>query len=299
MISAPADEDKDDAASLEYVPCNLCGSSDSDVVFPIGPHNIVRCRRCGLTYVSPRLSHAALAGEYEEGYFFGGSYQDYMSERRGFDKTFDDRLSRIEKFVKPARIVDIGCAFGFFLAVAERRGWDAWGVEPSAVPCRYARDELGLRAIHSTLREASFPDSYFDAAILNDVFEHLSDPSAELLELYRVLKTGGYLFIVTQDIDSLIVRVLGSRWAQYKPREHLYYFTEDTLRSILEKSNFSVIRIESEGLVCTVNFLVGKLKSVSRTLGMAAGFLAHGLHVKDALIPVRPGYEVMVYARRE
>jgi ubiquinone/menaquinone biosynthesis C-methylase UbiE len=103
-------------------------------------------------------------------------------------------------------------------------------VEPSAVLCRHVRDELGLRAIHSTLREASFPDSYFDAAILNDVFEHLSDPSTELLELYRVLKTGGYLFIVTQDIDSLIVRVLGSRWGQYKPREHLYYFTRDTLR---------------------------------------------------------------------
>jgi hypothetical protein len=122
MMSPPADEDKDNAASLEYVPHNLCGSGDSDVVLPKGPYNIVRCRRCGLNYVSPRLSHAALAGEYEEGYFFGGSYQDYMSERRGFEKAFNDRLSRIGKFVKPGRIVDRGCAFGFFPAVAERRG---------------------------------------------------------------------------------------------------------------------------------------------------------------------------------
>lgn len=76
----------------------------------------------------------------------------------------------------------------------------------------------------------------------------------------------------------------------YKPREHLYYFTRDTLRSILEKGSFSVIRVDSESLVCSVNFLVGKLQNRNRSLGMLAGFLARRLRPQDALIPVRPGY---------
>lgn len=285
-------------AVLEYVACNLCGSDDSDIVHAKGLFKIVECRNCGLTYVNPRLSPAALAREYGEGYYFGGSYDDYISERRGFEKTFEKRLEKIESFVKPGRILDVGCAFGFFLSVARRRGWDAYGVDLSASSCRYAREELGLQAIHATLKEAGFSSEYFDAAIMNDVFEHLSDPSAELLEVHRVLNPGGYLFIVTQDINSLIVRLLGSRWPQYKPREHLYYFTRDTLRSILERSNFSVIQIESEGLVCTVDFLLGKLHNVNAILGTLGRIIARVLHVQHALIPVRPGYEVMAYARK-
>jgi SAM-dependent methyltransferase len=193
----------------------------------------------------------------------------------------------------------VGCAFGFFLSIARKREWDGYGVDLSAVPCRYACEELGLQVIHGALRQAHFADEHFDAAIMNDVFEHFSDPLAELAEVHRVRKTGGHSFIVTQDISSLMVRLLGCRCAKYKPREHLCYFTRDTLRSILEKSSFPIIRVDSESLVCSVNFLVGKLQNLNGSLGMLAGFLARKLRLQDALIPVRPGYEVIAYARKE
>jgi SAM-dependent methyltransferase len=287
------------AAAMEHVTCNLCGSNDSDVVRRQGVFNIVKCRSCGLTYVNPRLSPLALAKEYDEEYYFGGSYDDYIGEARGFEETFEKRLEKIERVVKPGKILDIGCAFGFFLSVARRRGWDAFGVDLSVSASRYAREELGLQVRHGTLGQANFGHGYFDAAIMNDVFEHLSDPLAELVQVHRVLKTGGYLFIVTQDINSLVVRALGSRWAQYKPREHLYYFTRATLRAMLEKSGFAVLRIQSEGLVCTVKFLVGKLHNLNATLGRLAGYSAYKLGVQDVLVPLRPGYEIMAYARKE
>jgi SAM-dependent methyltransferase len=287
------------AALIQYVACNLCGSDDSDVVYRRGAFNIVKCRSCGLTYVNPRLGPPALAKEYDEAYYHGGSYDDYMGEVRGFEETFEKRLEKIERLVRPGRILDVGCAFGFFLSVARRRGWDAYGVDLSLSAARYARDELGLPVIHGTLAQANFGDDYFDAAIMNDVFEHFTDPLAELAQAYRVLKTGGYLFIVTQDINSLIVRVLGPRWAQYKPREHLYYFTRATLRAMLEKAGFNVLRIESEGLVCTFKFLVGKLRNLNVALGRLAEYFVRKLGVQGVLVPLRPGYEIMAYARKE
>ena len=40
-----------------------------------------------------------------------------------------------------------------------------------------------------------FPDSSFDTVIMNDFFEHVSDPLAALKESMRVLRSGGRLFI--------------------------------------------------------------------------------------------------------
>jgi len=284
---------------LEHVPCNLCGSGSSVLVHSKDGFRIVRCEECGLTYVNPRLCSEALVSQYEEGYFFAGSYADYLGERKGLEKTFEQRLEKIEELAVPGRVLDLGCAFGFFLSVAQNRGWDAYGVDLSRFACRYAREHVGVQVLDGTLREVGFDDAFFDVVVMNDVFEHLPDPSAELAEVHRVLRAGGFLFIVTQDVSSAIVRALGSRWAQYKPREHLYYFTPATLKLILEKSGFEVVQIRSDGLTCTAKFLLGKLQKVNRTLGTFGDGLARRLGLQDVLIPVRTGYEVMVCARKK
>ncbi len=281
---------------LEEVPCNLCGSGSSVLVHRKDGFRIVRCEECGLIYVNPRLCSEALVSQYEEGYFFAGSYADYLSERKGLERTFERRLEKIEELAAPGRVLDVGCAFGFFLSVAQNRGWDAYGVDVSRFACRYAREQVGVQVFDGTLREVGFDDAFFDVVVMNDVFEHLPDPSAELAEVQRVLRTGGFLFIVTQDVSSAIVRLLGRRWAQYKPREHLYYFSRVTLRLILEKSGFEIVQMRSDGLTCTAKFMLGKLRKANTTLGTLGDGFARRLGLQDLLIPVWTGYEVMVCA---
>jgi len=287
-----------DHLRFEIVPCNLCGGHDDRLLFQKNSFNIVKCKHCGLVYVNPRLMSSEIAKEYDNGYYINGSYADYLSERPGFERTFERRLEKIGKLVEPGRILDIGCAFGFFLTVAEKRGWEAYGVDLSQAACQYAVEQLGMSVICGTVAQSGFADSFFDAVVMNDTFEHLSDPSAELAEARRVLRPGGHLFLVTQDVSSLIVRLLGRHWAQYKPREHLYYFNRRTLRQILEKAGFEVLKIEGEGLVCTLDFLVGKLRNLWQPAGQALGLLIGRLGLGHVLVPVWPGYEVMVYAQK-
>lgn len=284
---------------LEAIACNLCGAQDEVLVFEKDSFRIVRCRRCGLVYVNPRLSQAAIAQQYDEDYYTDGSYADYQAERPGYERTFELRLQKIERRSKPGKILDVGCAFGFFLSVAERRGWEAHGLDLSPVGCRYATEQLGLRATCGTLDSVSFPPGFFDVVILNDTFEHLANPAQDLHQFWTVLRPGGYLYLVTQDSSRLLVRVLGRRWAQYKPREHLYYFTSNTLRRMLAQVGFKVLEIGDEGLVCTVDFLVAKLGKLWRPAGAAAGWFVHLLGLGSRLVTVRTGYEVMACGQKQ
>lgn len=48
-----------------------------------------------------------------------------------------------------------------------------------------------------------FPDDHFDAAVLQDVIEHVANPAAVLRELARVLRHGGVLYLSTPNRDAL------------------------------------------------------------------------------------------------
>jgi len=67
--------------------------------------------------------------------------------------------------------------------------------------------EFGSTGVSGQMLEADasampFPDSSFDVAISISVFEHLSDPTAVMREIARVLKPGGVAHIVTHFYTS-------------------------------------------------------------------------------------------------
>ncbi|HRX78910.1 MAG TPA: methyltransferase domain-containing protein, partial [Pirellulaceae bacterium] len=151
------------AALRENIPCILCGTNDSVTLFAEPPFRIVRCTECSLVYTLPRLPTASISEMYQVGYWrsaeakdFG--YTDYLHDRDRYLRTFRLRSKVIERY-KPTvgRVLDIGCAAGFFLKVMEEKGWDTTGVELSAPMADYARTELKLNNVFTgTLEEQQF-----------------------------------------------------------------------------------------------------------------------------------------------
>ena len=93
--------------------------------------------------------------------------------------------------------------------LAQARGWDAWGVEPSTWASEQARGR-GLHVVTGTLSDAKVPENYFDVVTLWDVVEHLTDPAAELRNVHRVLKPGGVFAIHTIHIESMFARLMAN-----------------------------------------------------------------------------------------
>lgn len=240
----------------EKVPCALCGSDDIALRFEVTGHarsgvylngvfrqvagreRIVRCQECGLVYVNPRLAPTP-----------GITTYSVQEELAYFDATRTDRqignedlLQRIVGFLSgPGRLLDVGCGDGLLLAQAQRRGWDAWGLEVSGELVARVRAEHGLTQLfHGTLDAAAYPSAHFDAVILINVIEHLRQPSETVQEIARVTRPGGVVAVHTPNVDSLAARYRGPAWHHYEPFEHFYYFNAYTLQRLLEKSGLRV-----------------------------------------------------------
>ena len=238
----------------EVKECVLCGEKERKFVFKDGKFSVLRCSSCGLVFVSPRLTQKALLEEvYNENYWHSSSpkekgYADYAGEEMLYIKTFRKRIKFIERFTKPfGKVLDVGCAAGYFLSVAKEKGWECSGIEPSYPIAQIAKKRLPGTKIHIGLvDDAPFEKESFDVVTLWDVVEHTLNPVSFVKKAVGFLKPGGLLIVETQNVDSLFARILGKKWQHFKLEEHLYHFSPYTLRILLEDlAGVRIIRMTS------------------------------------------------------
>ena len=249
----------------EQIPCVLCEKDEPTTLFSDPPFRIVRCVECGLVYTLPRLPTAQILEMYQVGYWrsaeaksFG--YTDYLQDRDRYLRTFRLRSKVIDRYKPSAgRVLDIGCAAGFFLKVMEEKGWDTTGVELSKLMADFARTELGLKnVLAGTLDEQQFEPESFDVITLWDVIEHLEDPRSVLATANRLLKNDGILVLETQNVESAFARFMGRRWHHYKFEEHLWHFAPSTLSALLALEQFKMLESSSRraGKYVNLNFVI-------------------------------------------
>ena len=301
--------------ALQDIPCNCCGSRDVKLLYPstlkntspntadflctssaYGVHPpIVRCNRCGLVYANPRWDPTLVSESYT-------AVEDptYVEEREGRVLTFSRNLAPFEKLVAnnsgTRRLLDVGCHIGVMVELAQQRGWEAWGVEPSTWASEQARAR-GLRVITGTLSDASVPDNYFDVVTLWDVVEHLTDPAAELRNVHRVLKPGGIFAIHTIDIESWFARLMGARWP-WLMEMHLYYFSPRTLGKMLEQNGYQVISSSAQGRFLRLGYFITRIEPYSKPLYRLLNAMVTRLNWGSVAIPVNFGDLFTLYARK-
>lgn len=235
--------------AFEDVDCGLCGSSSRSTKFTDGPFSVVTCQDCGLVYVTPRLSDASLINEvYDEGYWSSSSakdrgYTDYRADQRLYLRTYRRRLSVLERhFERPGRVLDVGCAAGYFLSVMQGEGWDVTGLEPSDAIRPLTGELIGADNVRGgLLGEADLEPGSFDLVTLWDVIEHIPSPVEALRHVRALLAPGGKLLIETQNVASLAAKVLGKRWQHYKHAEHIYHFNPETVERMLGEAGFRIL----------------------------------------------------------
>ena len=142
-----------------------------------------------------------------------------------------------------ARILDVGCGFGQFIADAAAAGHDVVGIEPDGYVARKAR-ENGADIRSGFFPQVLSPDDRFDVIIFNDVLEHLPDLSGVFEACRAHLDRGGVMIVnapvssgVFYRVADILDRVGVSSpferlWQVGLPSPHLWYFTVPLLASL-------------------------------------------------------------------
>ena len=298
---------------LEHVPCALCGADDGETVYEaqydrekdvdlvqkfrasgdeLLIDRLVRCRRCGLQYVNPRLRGDLILTSYTE-----GEDATYVSQLAARERTFDAALTEIERLAGGrGRLLDIGTAAGAFVAAAVRRGWDAEGCEPNRWLGEWGSRHYGIRIRQGSVFDQAYAPGSFDVVTLWDVIEHTPDPRAVLDRCRELLKPGGLLIVNYPDIGSWIARALGRRWL-FLTSVHLWYFDRATVTRLLESAGFEVRAIRPHYQRLELDYILHRGAVLSAALSRAARAIVRPLGIGRAQVPYWLG-QTFVAARR-
>lgn len=235
---------------MERVSCALCDLDDCNLILRVKDYrfhlstdifNLMQCNRCGLIYLDPRPTKKEMSEFYPQDYYRPKNLSGRII--RPYSILMEKmKAVEISKYKKCGRILDVGCGAGDFLSVFDCRKWERFGVDISDKACKIANKNLNNNIFCGELIDCMFPNKYFDVVALNQVLEHMMNPIEETKEIFRILKDDGVLFIRVPNMDTLQLKLTKEFWLHLDVPRHTYFYSEKTLKLLLDKNGFKIIK---------------------------------------------------------
>ena len=150
----------------------------------------------------PYLTKEKKSEIFDEKYFKGekGSYLGGYN----FDQEYKASIPLAKTFFRLGvrKALDAGCATGPLVKAFLDVGIEAYGVDVSKWAIENSPVAERLRWLDLDEDKLPFPSEYFDLVTMKFVIEHLLYPEKALKEVFRVLKPGGSLYIVTDKPEN-------------------------------------------------------------------------------------------------
>ncbi len=212
---------------------------------------LYQCQRCSFVAQYPELGRQTIVEDYEHFYSL-----DFVKQGKQFQypertNSFIDMVERLKKIVgSQARVLDVGSGEGHFMSIAESRGLECVGVEPSSTLADYATTRVAGEVKKGYYHKELFPPESFDAVTLVQVLEHLVDPGAALDTAYYHLRPGGVVMIEVPSILAphfLAYRLTGIQKFVKPPTgviySHVGYFSPHSLVYLAQRHKFKTHHI--------------------------------------------------------
>jgi SAM-dependent methyltransferase len=253
-------------------PCPACGRvTDHSHRYTSNGCDILQCNDCGLGR-SDRIGGFDPAAYYTADYFTGrhpDGYPDYQGAEQVLRQEFARSVEFIRRFRPDGKLLELGCAYGFFLAEAARF-FEATGIELAQDAADHAR-RMGLNVLQGAADEENLRQTgRVDVIVLFDVIEHLSKPHETLALCRQHLNPNGIIVITTGDFGSVVARVTGARWRLMTPPQHLWFFTQESVHRMSAGNGLAVEHLDHPWKFVPASLIIFQLQ---RMLGFAGARL--------------------------
>jgi SAM-dependent methyltransferase len=194
---------------------------------------IYQCESCGT------VQHASEPVSYYKDVIRAIAYSEEMANfRRHQLAQWISDFDLAEK-----NILEVGAGSGEYMSLLKDAGAiSVFGLENSEQN-RIAAGRSGHQVKKGYLAE-DFNNPYgfeFDAFCIFSFMEHWPDPSASLRALYKILRSGAVGLIEVPNFDHILKTNL---YSEFTP-DHIFYFTIDTFKRVMELNGFEILSIDS------------------------------------------------------
>ena len=258
----------------EKFSCPVCGTDGcafDKVVARTKAHTFRRCKKCGGLYLSFSSDSRV---QYEADYFgseykaqYGRTYLDDFESikaqglRRAKIILAAGHFGLAKNSCKAAnpglaknapRLLDIGCAYGPFLAAAKDLGFEPYGTDISQSALDYVKSALGFSCVLSSFADFDqkkvFGFEAFNAVTMWYVIEHCRDLKKLLLRVNALLKDGGIFAFSTPSAQGLSGRFNRKEFFEKSPRDHYTLWEPSRAAAVLKKFGFKLVKIVPTGI---------------------------------------------------
>ncbi len=255
-------EAKDSLVSQKTFPldkCSYCGFLRTGQLPPL--------EKLGLYYKSEEyISHSNTKAHLSD-YIYHFARRIMLSKKRRLVQ----KAAQIPKGEK-ARLLDIGCATGYFAHHMAKKGFSVVGVEQDKEARTFALEEHSIDTYENFTKLPS-EIAPFDIITLWHVLEHIPNLEEHFSLFYERLNELGLLVLALPNPASYDACHYGSQWAAYDVPRHLWHFREEDIKELGNRYGFELIKVRPLWLdAYYISLLTEQQKGHSRIIALIKAF---------------------------
>ena len=249
---------------IETVDCIFCHSNDVNIVITENAWQGKQCTFCSLIYISPRPSESEILDLY-------GHNSAHISAQTHIAGEYYSRLharytlDHIKKYKQDGELLEIGSGAGFLLDEARKKGFSPFAIELNPIQAQFIQTFLHIPCEQKILSENSFDSQLFDIIYHCDVISHFHNPINAFLTMYKKLNSGGFLIFETGNIADMDKKFY-SAFPCFQYPDHLFFFGENTLATLLEKTGFQLVKIYRYNIM--LHLFIQRLRNWQKNRGI-------------------------------
>jgi 2-polyprenyl-3-methyl-5-hydroxy-6-metoxy-1,4-benzoquinol methylase len=240
----------------EKIVCPVC--NNANVVFALNAKDytvsseefgIYHCNECSFRFTNNIPTQDQIGRYYQS-----NDYISHSDTKKGivnnlYHKVRSITLSQKKNFVfsftkkSKGDILDIGCGTGAFLNTMKKSGWNTIGLEPDAIASNKAKELYNIDA-KSPEELFNLQEKSFDAVTMWHVLEHVHQLHEYIIQLNKILKDDGVLFVAVPNYTSFDATHYKQFWAAYDVPRHLYHFSPQSMSKLLGMHSFEIVEIK-------------------------------------------------------